>query len=137
MWLYKLPVRFSAIHSIRGLRGPDGVPHGHDFKAVICFACQELMPAIDMGVMTRDLVRIGNSVCKDFVHTDINTLPPFDTYNPSLEMLGRYIFEGVMEHLKVFGNPKESSVGGIGVLWVEVSDSSLDSVAVRFVPEEG
>ncbi|MBN2289351.1 MAG: 6-carboxytetrahydropterin synthase QueD [Candidatus Glassbacteria bacterium] len=92
--MYRISVdgEFSSAHSLRDYPGKCARPHGHNWRVRLSVRTQDLDDrgmAVDFG----NLKALLEEVLAPFDHRDLNSVPPFDTLNPTAENLARIIFE--------------------------------------------
>lgn len=98
--MYRLEVDddFSAAHQLREYKGKCENLHGHNWKVRLAVAGTELNAEgllVDFG----DLKRVLKTVLEELDHRLLNEVPPFDTINPTSELLARHIAERVAPSL--------------------------------------
>lgn len=110
MFELRVESTFSAAHRIRGHPGPCARLHGHNYRALITVAGEELNElgmVIDFG----ELRRICAEVIEPLDHAHLNELPEFASANPTAEALARHIHRGVASRLaQVPGSPRVAQV---------------------------
>ncbi|MBN1405470.1 MAG: 6-carboxytetrahydropterin synthase QueD [Candidatus Omnitrophica bacterium] len=98
---YKIKIEssFSAAHRLRGYKGKCENLHGHNWKVKAVFAADEL----DKTGMLMDFVKakkLLSAVLKGLDHKDINSLSFFKKYNPTSELIAKFIFDKLNKNLK-------------------------------------
>ncbi len=89
---------FAAAHAVRGhTRGCQNL-HGHNYRVRVFLSAFEL-DELGMVVDFTDLKATVEEIAGPFDHAVINDLPPFDTINPTAELLSRYVFEEMVKRL--------------------------------------
>ena len=86
--------------------------HGHNYRCQVVVEGAEL-DHIGLLVDFVELKRVVHSVLDRLDHQWLNEFPPFDVLNPSAENIARYIYEQVLEGLKV----REGVRSGLVRLW--------------------
>lgn len=89
---------FSGAHHLRNYHGKCEEVHGHNWLVRVYARADEL-DAQGMVVDFTELKKAMKEVLSALDHRDVNTVPPFDTMNPSAENLARFIFDGVSEKI--------------------------------------
>ncbi len=91
---------FAAGHALRNYRGKCENVHGHNYRCQVVVEGAELD---DIGLLVDfvELKRVVHAVLDRLDHQWLNEFPPFDVLNPSAENMARYIYEQVLEGLKV------------------------------------
>lgn len=89
---------FAAAHAVRGhTRGCQNL-HGHNYRVRVYLSAHELDP-LGMVLDFADLKAAVGEIAGPFDHAVINDLPPFDTINPTAELLSRYLYEEMDKRL--------------------------------------
>jgi 6-pyruvoyltetrahydropterin/6-carboxytetrahydropterin synthase len=91
---------FAAGHALRNYRGKCENVHGHNYRCQVTLEGAEL-DNIGLLVDFVELKRVVHSVLDRLDHQWLNEFPPFDVLNPSAENMARYIYQQVLEGLKV------------------------------------
>ncbi len=89
---------FSSAHRLRDQGGKCENLHGHNWFVTVK-ARGEKLDSVGLLVDFKVLKTHLSELCDGLDHLEINTLPPFDTINPSTEHLARYIFGKMQERL--------------------------------------
>lgn len=82
---------FSAAHNLKGYNGNCSEKHGHNWGVQVFIrsaALDEIGIAVDFKALKREL----DSVLAELDHKDLNTVPPFDTVNPTSENIAKFIY---------------------------------------------
>ena len=112
MFEVQVEYSFAAGHALRGYKGKCENVHGHNYKVQLVVAGEQL----DATGMLMDFVEVKKTI-KGLVerldHRFLNDVPPFDVLNPSAENMARYIYQQVVEGLKV----REGVRVGLVRLW--------------------
>ena len=103
---------FAAGHALRNYRGKCENVHGHNYRCQVTLEGAEL-DHIGLLVDFVELKRVVHGVLDRMDHQWLNEFPPFDVLNPSAENMARYIYEQVVEGLKV----REGVRVGLVKLW--------------------
>jgi 6-pyruvoyltetrahydropterin/6-carboxytetrahydropterin synthase len=114
---------FSAAHSLRGYAGKCANNHGHNFRARVTVAGDELDPIgmlIDFGLLKRWL----REICERFDHVSLNDVAPFDAINPTTENLARTIAGEIGELLAVHAPERALRVSEV---WIQETDTNFAS----------
>ncbi|OIP62495.1 MAG: 6-carboxytetrahydropterin synthase QueD [Nitrospirae bacterium CG_4_9_14_3_um_filter_53_35] len=98
--MYELTVtgRFSAAHQLRNYKGKCENLHGHNWKVEATVTAADLNE-IGLGMDFKDIKHALNDILNELDHLHLNDLPMFQTENPSSEVIARWIFERLSEHL--------------------------------------
>ena len=103
---------FAAGHALRNYKGKCENVHGHNYRVQVTFSGPEL----DSTGLLVDFVvvkKLMQTVVDRLDHQYLNDLAPFDVLNPSAENMARYIYQQVVEGLKV----REGVRVGLVRLW--------------------
>lgn len=114
---------FSAAHHLRGYAGKCAHNHGHNFRARVTVAGEELDETgmlIDFGVLKRWL----REICERYDHASLNDIPPFDQTNPTTENLARSIAEEIRSRLKQHAPGRDLRVAQV---WIQETDTNFAS----------
>ena len=98
--MYELKVisQFAAAHQLRGFEGRCEKLHGHNWKIEAYVTAEEL--GKDGLVIDFRLIREAvDKVLDELDHKFLNELKPFETLNPSSEIIARHIFETLSREL--------------------------------------
>lgn len=112
---------FSAAHHLRGYAGKCANNHGHNFRARVTVAGEELDETgmlIDFGVLKRWL----REICERYDHASLNDVPPFDTVNPTTENLARAIAGEIGALLKQYEPARALRVSEV---WIQETDTNF------------
>jgi len=98
--VYELTVesRFAAAHQLRNYKGLCENLHGHNWKVQVTVTADALNE-IGLGIDFKEIKVVLHQVLKELDHRFLNDLPMFQTDNPSSELIARWIFERLSEHL--------------------------------------
>ncbi len=98
--VYELTVesRFAAAHQLRKYKGLCENLHGHNWKVQVTVTTDGLNE-IGLGIDFKEIKEVLHQVLKELDHRFLNDLPMFQTDNPSSELIARWIFERLSEHL--------------------------------------
>ncbi len=93
---YRLEVSdtFSAAHQLMRYQGKCENIHGHNWKVTVSVSGENLNETgfiIDFG----DLKKYLAEILIFFDHRNLNELPPFDTENPTAEILAREVYRRI------------------------------------------
>ncbi len=83
---------FSSAHRLRGYEGKCESLHGHNWR-VRAFVRADILDHLGMVIDFKEIGKALKTVAERLDHTDLNTIPPFDTINPSAENISRYFFD--------------------------------------------
>lgn len=89
---------FAGAHHLRDYPGDCEKPHGHNWKVDVTVRATEL-DQCGMGIDFKVLKTIVKEVLDLLDHKDLNTLPYFETKNPSSEHIAEFIFDEVAKRL--------------------------------------
>ena len=94
--MYELMVtgRFAAAHSLRNFNGRCEALHGHNWRVEVVVRGDTLDEAglvMDFG----ELKAAMNKVLDGLDHKYLNEIKPFDEYNPSSELIAKYLYEEI------------------------------------------
>lgn len=90
--------RFAAAHSLRNFNGRCEALHGHNWRVEVVVRGDILDEAglvMDFG----ELKAAMNKVLDELDHKYLNEIKPFDEYNPSSELIAKYLYEEITEFL--------------------------------------
>jgi 6-pyruvoyltetrahydropterin/6-carboxytetrahydropterin synthase len=112
---------FCAAHHLRGYEGKCANNHGHNFRARVTVAGEELDAVgmlIDFGLLKRWL----REICERYDHAALNDIPPFDTVNPTTENLAKTIADEIAGRLK-----QQNPAQGLRVaeVWIQETDTNF------------
>ena len=91
MYTLRVTSEFSAAHHLRGYEGRCARPHGHNYRVVVEVCATEL-DAVGLAVDYYAVKALLGAVIDVWDHRDLNTLPPFDTINPSAEHMAAHLY---------------------------------------------
>jgi 6-pyruvoyltetrahydropterin/6-carboxytetrahydropterin synthase len=92
MYEVHLTTMFPAAHALRNYYGKNEPIHGHNWRARITVSGAQLDSMgllIDFIALQKEVARVVGRLD----HTFLNEVPPFDTLNPSAELIARYLCE--------------------------------------------
>ena len=92
MFEVTVEAHFSAGHYLRNYHGSCENPHGHNYRACVTLAGEELQEN-GLPFDFKQLKAVIQPVVDSLDHQMINDLPPFTELNPSAENFARYFFE--------------------------------------------
>ncbi|MFH1856126.1 MAG: 6-carboxytetrahydropterin synthase QueD [Candidatus Omnitrophota bacterium] len=90
---------FAAAHNLRGYKGKCEALHGHNYKVWIKVCIKEL-DKMGLAVDFTDLKRILNETTAELDHAYLNDITFFKEYNPTSELIAKYIFNKIAFSLK-------------------------------------
>lgn len=91
-------VMFSASHQLRGYKGPIEPLHGHNFRVEATVGTTEL-DRLGLGLDFLELEAMLKEIVAPWDHRHLNERPPFDSLNPTTELMARHVFEALEERL--------------------------------------
>jgi 6-pyruvoyltetrahydropterin/6-carboxytetrahydropterin synthase len=126
MFVLTVEDSFSSAHQLRGYRGKCENIHGHNWRVVLSVKGGELN---DIGLMVdfHDLKKILKDIISDLDHRNLNDIEFFKKFNPSSEIIAKYICEKTAEKLTGTGH------GGIKIESVTVWES--DTSRCTYLPD--
>ncbi len=89
---------FSAAHHLRGYPGDCERPHGHNWTVDVFVECTNLSD-LGFGVDFRDVKAAVKKLVGQLDHCDLNTLPLFQSENPTCEIVARYLYRELASSL--------------------------------------
>ena len=92
MFTVRIEDSFAAAHYIKNYHGKCENLHGHNYKVRVYVKGEEL----DKGGMLLDfsiLKKALKEVFKELDHRNLNEIELFDRYDPSAELIAKYIFD--------------------------------------------
>ena len=92
MFELRVEVEFSAAHHLDGYPGDCQRPHGHNFVIEV-FARSRGLDKIGLAMDFKTLKGATKELIAPWDHQDLNTLPDFQTRNPSAEEIARLAYE--------------------------------------------
>ena len=110
---------FSAAHHLREYSGDCKNPHGHNWTVDVYIMCDRLN-GIGIGIDFYDVENAVNAILKGLDHSDLNSLPQFQSENPSSENIARYLYEELT---------REINAEGIRVTKLRLSETPTCAVA--------
>jgi 6-pyruvoyltetrahydropterin/6-carboxytetrahydropterin synthase len=92
--MYELRVKldFAAAHHLDGYPGDCARPHGHHFEIEV-FARSSQLDSVGLALDFRTLKGAARDLIGVWDHQDLNTLPDFQTINPTAEQIARLSYE--------------------------------------------
>jgi len=102
--MYSLGIKshFHAAHCIKGHPGPCARLHGHRWEIEARIAQREVND-LGMALDFSHLRAIVDLATSRFDHHYLNDVPPFDTINPTAELLAREIFRQLRPEVEKVG----------------------------------
>ncbi|MEW6111769.1 MAG: 6-carboxytetrahydropterin synthase QueD [Thermodesulfobacteriota bacterium] len=97
-----IQTHFSAAHHLRGYAGDCQKPHGHNWTVEVYLICDRLNE-IGIGIDFLDIEKAAKSILHELDHNDLNTLPQFQSQNPTSENVARYLYHELTNKLNVQG----------------------------------
>jgi 6-pyruvoyltetrahydropterin/6-carboxytetrahydropterin synthase len=99
--VYELTVfgRFAAAHSLRNFKGRCEDLHGHNWRVEVTVRGNKLDPESHILMDFGDLKALMRGVLDTLDHKYLNEIAPFDSENPSSELIARYIYERIAPDL--------------------------------------
>lgn len=98
MYTVTIHLEFSAAHIIRGYDGPCSRPHGHNWRVTV-EARTEKLDNLGMSIDFYALEKAAKEIADRFDHRDMNTVPPFDTLNPTSENVAKFFYDELTKKL--------------------------------------
>ena len=90
--------RFAAAHSLRNFKGRCEALHGHNWRVEVVVKGDTLDQA-DLVMDFGELKAAMNKVLDRLDHGYLNEIKPFDEYNPSSELIAKYLYEEIAKLL--------------------------------------
>jgi len=89
--MYEISIEheFCAAHTIR-IAGTQEPVHGHNFRITATIE-GETLDADGLLCDFHTAEAVLREICRPFVNTDLNQIPPFDRTNPTAELIARHI----------------------------------------------
>ncbi|HGY56797.1 MAG TPA: 6-carboxytetrahydropterin synthase QueD [Caldithrix abyssi] len=94
MYILSIETMISAAHRLREYDGNCVRIHGHNWKIRVEVKTDTLNE-LGMGIDFKELTDLSWQVVGRFDHQEINSIPPFDTMNPTAENLARYFYQEI------------------------------------------
>ena len=94
MFEVKVNNSFSAAHRLRNYQGKCEELHGHNWKVEIT-ARTERLDALGLALDFSLLKKILTEELDRLDHKYLNEIPPFDSMNPTSEVLAQYLFDAI------------------------------------------
>lgn len=106
MYVLTVEDTFASAHQLRGYKGKCENIHGHNWKVVLSVKGRKLN---DIGLLIdfNDMKTILKKITGYLDHKNINEISPFDTLNPSSELIAEFICNETAKELIKFGNDIE------------------------------
>src|SRR5213082_617989 len=92
MFELRVQVDFPAAHHLAGYPGDCARPHGHNWVIEV-FARSKKLDAIGMAMDFRTLKTATRELVAPWDHQDLNSLPDFQSVNPSAEQIAKLAFD--------------------------------------------
>ena len=98
MFEITVEAHFSSGHYLRNYHGRCENPHGHNYRACVTLAGEELE---ENGLLLdfKQLKEIIQPIVDSLDHQMINEIPPFTDLNPSAENLARHFFDVIEDRV--------------------------------------
>jgi 6-pyruvoyltetrahydropterin/6-carboxytetrahydropterin synthase len=90
--------RFAAAHSLRNFNGRCEALHGHNWKVEVVVKGDTLDEA-DLVMDFGELKAAMNKILDRLDHGHLNEIKPFDEFNPSSELIAKYLYEEISKLL--------------------------------------
>lgn len=94
-----IDTHFAGAHHLRDYPGDCEKPHGHNWKVKVTVRAQSV-DKYGMGIDFKVLKKIVAKAIDKLDHKDLNTLPYFQSQNPSSEHIAEFLFEELSEELQ-------------------------------------
>lgn len=94
-----IDTHFAGAHHLRDYPGDCEKPHGHNWKVKVTVRAQSV-DQYGMGIDFKVLKKIVAKAIDKLDHKDLNTLPYFQSQNPSSEHIAEFLFEELSEELQ-------------------------------------
>lgn len=91
MFEIQVSATFAAAHALRDYDGPCARNHGHNYRVEAVLSGTDL-DARRMIIDFVDFERILGGVLERVDHRNLNTIPPFDTVNPTAEAIAAWLY---------------------------------------------
>lgn len=89
---------FSSAHNLKGYNGNCSEKHGHNWGVQV-FVRSNSLDEIGIAVDFKALKRELDAILLELDHKDLNTIPPFDTINPTSENIAKTIYDRLASKL--------------------------------------
>lgn len=106
MYVLTVEDTFASAHQLRGYKGKCENIHGHNWKVVLSVKGRKLNN-IGLLIDFNDLKAILKKITGFLDHKNLNEIPPFDTLNPSSELIAEFICNETSKELEKFDNTIE------------------------------
>jgi len=106
MYVLTVEDTFASAHQLRGYKGKCENIHGHNWKVVLSVKGRKLNH-IGLLIDFNDLKAILKKITGFLDHKNLNEIPPFDTLNPSSELIAEFICNETSKELEKFDNTIE------------------------------
>lgn len=133
MFEVRVEADFAAAHFLKDYNGKCENLHGHNYKVYAHVKGSTL----NEGGMLLDFTKLKTalrSVCKHLDHTNLNDFEIFQQ-NPSAERIAMYIYDGIIEALKVVGEDLTYSKDSDKPYLFAVDVFETDTSRARYTPE--
>ncbi|MCQ2586707.1 MAG: 6-carboxytetrahydropterin synthase QueD [Treponema sp.] len=121
---------FAAAHFLRDYHGKCENLHGHNYK-VYAHVRGEVLSEGGMLLDFTQLKAALRKVCKKLDHTNLNDLEVFDQ-NPSAERIAMFIYDGIIEELKIEGIDMTYKPGSSDAFLLGVDVFETDTSRARY-----
>jgi len=114
MYVLTVEDTFASAHQLRGYKGKCENIHGHNWKVVLSVKGRKLNN-IGLLIDFNDLKAILKGITGFLDHKNLNEIPPFDTLNPSSELIAEFICNETSRELKKFDSDSDIEVESVTV----------------------
>lgn len=121
---------FAAAHFLRDYHGKCENLHGHNYK-VYAHVRGEVLSEGGMLLDFTQLKAALRKVCKKLDHTNLNNLEVFDQ-NPSAERIAMFIYDGIIEELRIEGIDMTYKPGSSDAFLLGVDVFETDTSRARY-----
>lgn len=121
---------FAAAHFLRDYHGKCENLHGHNYK-VYAHVRGEVLSEGGMLLDFTQLKAALRKVCKKLDHTNLNDLEVFDQ-NPSAERIAMFIYDGIIEELRIEGIDMTYKPGSSDAFLLGVDVFETDTSRARY-----
>lgn len=121
---------FAAAHFLRDYHGKCENLHGHNYK-VYAHVRGEVLSEGGMLLDFTQLKAALRKICKKLDHTNLNDLEVFDQ-NPSAERIAMFIYDGIIEELKIEGIDMTYKPGSSDAFLLGVDVFETDTSRARY-----
>ena len=98
MYELRVEVDFAAGHHLEGYPGDCARPHGHNFVVEI-YARSKGLDSLGIAIDFKKLKGAAKELIAPWDHQDLNTLPDFQTINPSAEAIAKLSYDRLSKQL--------------------------------------